>query len=47
MLPLVFFSGRKQLIPQLLETIIPLARKLKNENVLDLIPRLKKIMSME
>jgi len=47
MIPLVFFTGRKEEIPKLLETITSLARKLKNENILDLIPRLKKIMSIE
>ena len=46
MIPLVFFTGRKEAIPHLLESIIPLAQQLNNNNILDFIPRLKKIMGV-
>ena len=46
MIPLVFFAGEKESIPNLLESIIPLAQQLNNKNMLDCIPRLKKIMGV-
>jgi tetratricopeptide (TPR) repeat protein len=46
MVPLVFFTGGKESISHLLETIVPLARQLKNDNILSFIPRLKKIMAV-
>ena len=46
MIPLVFFAGEKESIPNLLESIIPLAQQLNNNNILDCIPRLKKIMGV-
>ena len=46
MIPLVFFTGKKESIPHLLESIIPLAQQLNNNNILDCIPRLKKIMGV-
>ena len=46
MIPLVFFTGKKESIPHLLESIIPLAQQLNNKNMLDCIPRLKKIMGV-
>ena len=47
MIPLVFFTGRKEVIPPSLETIIPLAQQLKNNNILDFIPKLKEIMRVD
>jgi len=46
MIPLLFFTGQKKEIPSLLKTIIPLAQKLKNNNILDVIPVLKKVMEI-
>ena len=41
--PLMFFTGQKEQIPHLLQTIIPLARQLKKNNILDVILTFKKI----
>jgi tetratricopeptide (TPR) repeat protein len=46
MIPLVFFTGKKESIPHLLESIIPLAQQLNNNIIIDCIPRLKKIMGV-
>ena len=47
MIPLVFFTGRKETISHLLKTIIPLAQQLKKNNILNFIPRLKEIMRVD
>ena len=47
MIPLVFFTGRKETISPLLKTIIPLAQQLKKNNILNFIPRLKEIMRVD
>ena len=47
MIPLVFFTGRKETISLLLKTIIPLAQQLKKNNILNFIPRLKEIMRVD
>ena len=39
-------AGEKESIPNLLESITPLAQQLNNNNILDCIPRLKKIMGV-
>ena len=44
MIPLMFFTGQKEEIPRLLQTIVPLAQQLKKNNILDIIPTLQKIM---
>jgi len=46
MIPLLFFTGQKEEIPSLLQTIIQLAQQLKKNNILDVIPTLKKIMEI-
>ena len=46
MIPLLFFTGQKEEIPPLLQTIIQLAQQLKKNNILDVIPTLKKIMKI-
>ena len=46
MVPLMFFTGQKEEIPSLLQTIIQLAQQLKKNNILDVIPTLKKIMEI-
>ena len=46
MIPLMFFTGQKEEIPRLLQTIVPLAQQLKKNNILDVIPTLKKIMKI-
>ena len=47
MLPLMFFTGQKEEIPSLLSTIIQLAQQLNKNNILDVIPILKKIMEID
>ena len=47
MIPLVFFTGRKETISPLLKTIIPLAQQLKKNNILNFIPRLKEVMRVD
>ena len=47
MIPLVFFTGRKETISPLLKTIIPLAQQLQKNKILDFIPRLKEIMRVD
>ena len=47
MVPLLFFTGRREEIPALLQIIIPLAQQLKKNNILSVIPVLKKIMEIE
>ena len=47
MIPLVFFTGRKEKISPLLKTIIPLAQQLQKNKILDFIPRLKEIMRVD
>ena len=47
MIPLVFFTGRKETISPLLKTIISLAQQLKKNNILNFIPRLKEIMRVD
>ena len=47
MIPLVFFTGRKESISPLLKTIIPLAQQLQKNKILDFIPRLKEIMRVD
>ena len=47
MIPLVFFTGRKESISPLLKTIIPLAQQLQKNNILNFIPRLKEIMRVD
>ena len=41
MIPLLYFTSRKDTIPALIEEIIPLARQLNKINILDTIPKLK------
>lgn len=41
MVPLLYFTGRKDKIPPLIEEIIPLARQLNKVNILDTIPKLQ------
>ena len=47
MIPLVFFTGKKETNSPLLKTIIPLAQQLKKNNILNFIPRLKEIMRVD
>ncbi|SVD10790.1 uncharacterized protein METZ01_LOCUS363644 [marine metagenome] len=47
MIPLMFFTGQKEEIPSLLQTIIQLAQQLNKNNILDVIPILKKIMEID
>ena len=47
MIPLMFFTDKKEEIPHLLQTIVPLARQLKKFDVLEVIPVLKKIMRLD
>ena len=46
MIPLMYFTGQKEEIPSLLQTVIRLAQQLKKNNILDVIPTLKKIMKI-
>jgi hypothetical protein len=41
MIPLLYFTGRKDKIPALIEEIVPLARQLNKVNILDTIPKLQ------
>jgi hypothetical protein len=44
MVPLMLFTGRKGAIPSLLKEIVPLAKKLKNNKILNAITALEKII---
>ena len=44
MVPLMLFTGQKGVIPSLLEEIVPLAKELKNNKILNTIPALEKII---
>ena len=44
MVPLMLFTGRKETIPSLLKEIVPLAKELKNNKILNTIPTLEKII---
>ncbi len=46
MVPLLYFTGQKGEIPALLDEIVLLARKLKNQNMLDTLPKLQKLMEI-
>jgi tetratricopeptide (TPR) repeat protein len=43
MVPLLFFTNRKEKIPHLIEEIIPLARQLNKQIILDEIPKLQNL----
>ena len=43
MVPLLFFTNRKEKIPQLIKEIIPLAQQLHKQNILDEIPKLQNL----
>ena len=45
MLPLMLFTGQKEAIPSLLKEIVPLAKELKRNKILDTITALEKIIS--
>jgi len=47
MVPLMYFTGRKEKVPRLLEEITPLAQQLNKTNILDAIPKLKKLMALD
>jgi tetratricopeptide (TPR) repeat protein len=44
MVPLMLFTGRKGAIPNLLKEIVPLAKELENNKILNTIPALEKII---
>ena len=43
MIPLLFFTNRKEKISRLIEEIIPLARRLNKQNLLDQIPKIQNL----
>ena len=44
MVPLMLFTGRKEAIPSIFEEIVPLAKELKNNKILNTITELEKII---
>ena len=47
MVPLLYFTGRKEKVPRLLEEVAVLAQQLNKTNILDAIPKLKKLMALD
>ena len=47
MIPLMFFTGKKEAIPKLMETSVMLAHQQQKHNILDVISTLKKLMKID